>query len=157
MLVKDNSKSAVKDLYYLAVLSASRRFLWPPLRKLIGAKNIRFATREEAIAKTGCLPGAIPPFGSIFGVKTFVDDSLMKQGEMINFTAGIRTCSIQMKGTHYLELENPAAVGVFSDEAPSAPEPAPAASHQFSYSKMKSHIKNSKKRSAVPELSLIHI
>eukprot|EP00831_Metopus_contortus_P040950 TRINITY_DN3207_c0_g1_i6.p3 TRINITY_DN3207_c0_g1~~TRINITY_DN3207_c0_g1_i6.p3 ORF type:complete len:110 (+),score=38.48 TRINITY_DN3207_c0_g1_i6:166-495(+) len=49
MLVKDNSKSAVKDLYYLAVLSASRRFLWPPLRKLIGAKNIRFATREEAI------------------------------------------------------------------------------------------------------------
>ncbi len=100
----------------MAVLSASRRFLWPPLRKLAGVKNIRFATKEEAIAKTGCLPGAIPPFGSIFGVKTFVDESLLKQGEIINFTAGLRTCSIQMTGKQYLELEKPIAIGTFSDD-----------------------------------------
>jgi len=39
--------------YYLAVLSASRKFVWPPLRKLINVKNIRFATTEEITKVTG--------------------------------------------------------------------------------------------------------
>ena len=67
------------------------------------------------------MPGAIPPFGSIFGVKTFVDESLLKQGEVINFTAGLRTCSIQMNGKQYIELEKPVAVGCFSDDGAAEP------------------------------------
>ena len=42
-------------------------------------KNIRFATPQEVFETTGCLPGAVPPFGKIFGLKVYVDRSLGKQ------------------------------------------------------------------------------
>jgi len=49
-------------------------------------------------------------------VKTFVDESLINQGEVINFTAGLRTHSIQMTTKQYLDLEKPIAMGSFSEE-----------------------------------------
>ena len=51
--------------------------------------------------------GAVPPFGSVFGVQTYMDPSLMEQGEIINFNVGLRTHSVTMKGADYLEIEKP--------------------------------------------------
>jgi len=80
MLIKDcGKKPAIPDtLFYLAVLSAARRFSSKDFKKLIGAKSIRFATNEEVYRVTGCLSGAVPPFGSMFNEKviTCVDQSL---------------------------------------------------------------------------------
>ena len=77
MLLKDCGKKLTLEnvSFYLAVLSASKRFSSKEFKKLINVKNIRFATPEEVYQVTGCLPGAVPPFGSLFTEKTptFVD------------------------------------------------------------------------------------
>ncbi len=49
--------------------------------------------------------GAVPPFGSLFNVPTYVDESLFKQGDFINFNAGLRTRSMIMKSDDYKKLE----------------------------------------------------
>lgn len=67
MLLKDNSKNVAESaLFYLAVMSASKKFSWKHVKKLLKIKNMRFATPEEVLERTGCLPGAVPPFGSVF-------------------------------------------------------------------------------------------
>ena len=61
--------------YYLAVVSASKRFSSKEFKKLIKVKNVRFATTEEVFEYSGCITGAVPPFGSLFtkSVPTYVD------------------------------------------------------------------------------------
>ena len=80
MLLKNNSSKmkANEFVFYLAVLSASRKFNWKLLKKLVGVKNIRFATPEEVWEQTRCLSGAVPPFGSVFGMPTVVDKSIIE-------------------------------------------------------------------------------
>ena len=97
MLLKDNSKNVAEEsLFYLAVMSASKKFSWKLIKKLLKIKNMRFATPEEVFERTGCRPGAVPPFGSVFRTSTLVDESLQKQGDTINFNCGLRTHSIRM-------------------------------------------------------------
>ena len=38
-----------------------------------------FLPPAQVVAVTGCVPGAVPPFGSAWGLKTYVDASLKKQ------------------------------------------------------------------------------
>jgi len=38
------------------------------LRGLVGTRKLRFATPEELQTLTGCAPGAVPPFGNLFGL-----------------------------------------------------------------------------------------
>ena len=79
MLLKDNSKNVSDSaLFYLAVMSARKKFSWKLVKKLLKIKNMRFATPEEVFSRTGCLPGAVPPFGSAFNTPTLVDESLRK-------------------------------------------------------------------------------
>ena len=80
MLIKDSGKTLTLEglPYYLAVLSAASRFSSKHFKKIINCKNMRFATPQEVFETTGCLPGAVPPFGKMFGCKVFVDRSLSK-------------------------------------------------------------------------------
>ena len=67
MLLRDNSKNVAENqLFYLAVMSAAKKFSWKLLKKALKIKNMRFATPEEVFQITRCLPGAVPPFGSVF-------------------------------------------------------------------------------------------
>jgi|DEB0MinimDraft_12_1074336.scaffolds.fasta_scaffold16930_5 Ala-tRNA(Pro) deacylase len=81
MLLKDTGKKLSNEgvEYYLAVSSAAARFSSKQFKKVINCKSFRFATPEEVHSKTGCLPGAVPPFGKIFGVPVWVDRSLSRQ------------------------------------------------------------------------------
>ena len=51
-------------------------------------------------------PGSVPPFGSVIGLKTYVDRSLL-ENEEISFNAGSLTNSIKMKLKDYLNVEKP--------------------------------------------------
>ena len=79
----------------LAVFPASERFHSQKFRSIIGSKRLRFATEEEVLELSGCLSGAVPPFGSLFStpLKTYVDKKLSEVNE-INFNGGLRTASI---------------------------------------------------------------
>lgn len=97
MILKDSGKKLTKPgtPCYLAIVSASKRFNSKEFKKLIKCKNVRFANAEEVYEYSGCITGAVPPFGSLFTipVPTYVDSSLAAN-ESINFNCGLRTHSI---------------------------------------------------------------
>lgn len=104
--------------FCLAVLSASSRADLKRLKQILKVKELSMATEQEVKTVTGCLPGAVPPFGSLFeGVLTVADNSLKRQGSNINFNAGLRTESILGLSTQsYYEIEMPLSAD-FSTEA----------------------------------------
>jgi Ala-tRNA(Pro) deacylase len=85
------------------VLPADRRVDNARLRELLEARRVRFATPDELAALTGCAPGAVPPFGDLFGLDGLVDEALTRVDE-IAFNAGSRTVSITMRCADFLRL-----------------------------------------------------
>lgn len=103
MLFKDTKS----EKNFLAVLSANKRVSWKLVKAHLKIKKLELANELEVGKITKCLPGAIPPFGSLFGIQTLVDPSLIKQGNTINFNAGLRTHSFNLKVEDYLKFEKP--------------------------------------------------
>jgi Ala-tRNA(Pro) deacylase len=66
------------------------------LRELVGTRKLRFATPEELKTLTGCGPGAVPPFGNLFGLPVLVDEALCRN-ERVAFNAGSNAVSITMR------------------------------------------------------------
>src|SRR3954462_14491514 len=60
------------ERFVMIVMPADRRLA----SKEAGAKSLRFASREEVEQLTTLAPGSIPPFGSLFGLPTWCDESL---------------------------------------------------------------------------------
>jgi Ala-tRNA(Pro) deacylase len=89
MLVKS------KAGFVLVVLAADRRVDWKLLAPLVGGKGARFASDDELRDATGLSKGAVPPFGSLFGLRTIYDESLLEV-ETVNFNAGSHTDSVTM-------------------------------------------------------------
>lgn len=85
------------------VLPGHRRVDNARLRRLLGTRTLRFATPEELLAVTGCVPGAVPPFGNLFGLPVLVDEALARREE-IAFNAGSNTKSIVMRCEDFLRL-----------------------------------------------------
>jgi len=108
MLLKDTGKKLSLEgvPFYLAVLSASKRFSSKAFKKIISCKSVRFATPEEVFTVTGSLPGAVSPFGRVFNIPVWVDRSLSKQST-INFNCGLRTHSMSMSYEDYFKIEKP--------------------------------------------------
>jgi len=102
------------DEFVLVVISAVEKMDSKAMKKAGSFKSTRFASVEEVMQVTGCVPGAVPPFGSCFGLRTFVDESLRKQGSTINFNAGLRTFSVSMSVDDYFAVERPTEVNVSS-------------------------------------------
>ncbi len=92
--------------FILAVISAAKRIDSKALKRILGIKSLRFATADEVKAKTGCVPGGVPPFAQVFGLKLIVDKSIM-QNEYMAFNAGEQTKSLKMKTQDYLGLLKP--------------------------------------------------
>src|SRR5215831_17498679 len=92
------------DDFLLAVLPADRKLDSKKAREALGVKSMRFATREEVEQLTGLQPGSIPPFGSLFGLKTYCDPAL-SNNTSINFNAGDHAISVQMPYAEYARVE----------------------------------------------------
>lgn len=97
--------------FVMAVLPADMFLDSPALRKHLGCKRLRFATKEEVLSMTGLTPGSIPPFGSLFNLVTICDERLA-DNERINFNAGSHTESIQMAYSAYCTHESPRVAGI---------------------------------------------
>ncbi len=70
-------------------------------------RRTRFAYRDELLAMTGLLPGAVPPFGEpILPFPLFADPSIDRHQTMA-FTAGSRTTSIRMATSDYRRIARP--------------------------------------------------
>jgi prolyl-tRNA editing enzyme YbaK/EbsC (Cys-tRNA(Pro) deacylase) len=85
------------------VLPGNRRVDNARLRAVLGTRTLRFATADELLALTGCAPGAVPPFGNLFGLDVLVDEELAGREE-IAFNAGSNAVSIAMRCEDFLRL-----------------------------------------------------
>ncbi len=94
------------DAMILAVMPADLVLNSAALRKHLRQRRLRFATNEEVKELTGLEPGAIPPFGSLFGLPTICDERLC-ENERINFNAGSHSDSFQIAYADYIAYERP--------------------------------------------------
>jgi Ala-tRNA(Pro) deacylase len=99
------------DRFLLLVLPADRKLDSRKARDMLGAKALRFATREEVLELTGLQPGSIPPFGRLFGLTTYCDPALA-DNPSINFNAGDHAISVQMTYADYAAVEQPQIAAV---------------------------------------------
>ena len=78
----------------------------------LGIKDVSFATEDEVFKITGgVLVGGVPPFGSVFTLKTFVDQSLL-ENEKIIFNCADRTISVGILCEEFLKIEKPTIVNI---------------------------------------------
>ncbi|MBI3667891.1 MAG: YbaK/EbsC family protein [Acidobacteria bacterium] len=76
------------DAYVMAVLPADSVVDLQELRQAIGAAHLRLATEKEiADLFPDCELGAMPPFGNLYGLSVYVENSLAQQ-QTIAFNAG---------------------------------------------------------------------
>jgi len=98
---------SVDGAFHLLVLSAASKLDSRAVRRHLGAKKTRFATRDELLELTGLEPGAVPPFGEpILALPLHVDEALCAN-ERIAFNAGSLTTSIVMPMSDYLAIASP--------------------------------------------------
>ena len=62
---------------------------------------------------TDLTPGAIPPFGSLFGLPTLCDQRL-GENDVINFNAGDHGISVSIRYEDYVWVEEP-ELGTFAE------------------------------------------
>ena len=98
--------------FVLTIFPADRRLDTGALKKILGTKNLCFATPEELKQLTGCEKGAVPPFGNLLGVRMIVDRAQFEE-EFMAFNAGSLERSIKMKTTDYQQVVQPEK-GMFS-------------------------------------------
>ena len=99
--------------FVMFVMSADRKLSSKLVRSSLGWKSLRFADATEVAQITGLPPGAIPPFGQLFGLPTYCDDALAEHAR-INFNAGDRAISISLAYADYIRIANP-TLGNFAE------------------------------------------
>jgi len=92
--------------FLMFVLPADRKLDSKQVRAALGCRSLRFADKDEVDRITGLAPGAIPPFGSLFGLPTQCDERLGEH-EWINFNAGDHAVSVSVRYADYLGVEQP--------------------------------------------------
>jgi Ala-tRNA(Pro) deacylase len=93
-----------RDGYVMAVVPAACVLDLNRLKGLIGHGEARLAEMEEIRSViSDCVPGAIPPFGEMFGLRTLVDRSLLNTGE-ITMPAGDPATAIRMRSTEFRRI-----------------------------------------------------
>ncbi len=93
--------------YALAVVPATHRVDLDRFAAILGVEDIRIATEAEVMTVFhDCERGALPPFGRLYGLSTFVDASLAGGPEIV-FVGNSRHEGVRMRYPDYEALEAP--------------------------------------------------
>jgi len=94
--------------YALAVLPATARIDLGRMAQILSARAVEIASEDEVQLLFGgdCERGALPPFGRLYGLTTFVDASLAGGSEII-FAGNTRHEGMRMRYRDYVEVEDP--------------------------------------------------
>jgi prolyl-tRNA editing enzyme YbaK/EbsC (Cys-tRNA(Pro) deacylase) len=100
--------------FRLFVLPADRKVDSAAIRRELGLRKLRFASKAELQELTGLVPGCVPPLGRpVLPFDLFVDAAIC-DNERIAFNAGSLTNSIIMSVDDYLRVAEPRQVFGFS-------------------------------------------
>jgi Ala-tRNA(Pro) deacylase len=104
VMIKIDNKMA------MAVLPASYQIDFDLLEDHFRGKSVKLATEAEfRDSFPGCEPGAMPPFGNLYGMEVYVAESLAVDEE-IAFNAGTHTEIIRMTFADFERLVKPGMI-----------------------------------------------
>ncbi len=87
----------VEDRFVMTVLPASWKLDLNRLREIFDTSHVRLATEQELRELfPDCDVGAMPPFGNLYGISVYVDQSLLEDEE-ITFHAGTHTEAVKLR------------------------------------------------------------
>jgi Ala-tRNA(Pro) deacylase len=98
----------------MAVVPGPVKMSFNILKKEIGAKKLCLASPEDVLARTDLTIGSVPPFGNLWNIPMYVEESLLSEEYMV-FSAGSHYDSIRVKVKDYLSFV-PATVFSFRKE-----------------------------------------
>jgi Ala-tRNA(Pro) deacylase len=91
----------------MVVVPASRRVHFGRLCRETGAQTAELATESEFRELfPDCEVGAMPPFGNLYGIEVYVDESLVSDAD-IAFNAGTHTEIVRMPYSEFERLVAP--------------------------------------------------
>lgn len=91
----------------LLALPASLRVNLTKAAEALGAKDVRLAREDEfQAAFPDCDVGAMPPFGNLYDIETYVDKNLENSQEIV-FNAGTHEDTIHMQYADFERLVHP--------------------------------------------------
>lgn len=97
----------------MLTLPATHRVDTDKVAAMLNAEEVRLAQeRDFANVFPDCEVGAMPPFGNLYGVPVYVDETLAKD-ETIVFAAGTHTETMSIKYADFARLAKP-QVGSFA-------------------------------------------
>jgi len=96
----------------MVVVPADKRISSENVKSLLGEKY-EFENPDVIFERYGLKVGAVPPFGNLLGLTTYVDTQIANSST-ISFNCGLRTCSIIMDGRDFASLSG-CEVGEFAE------------------------------------------
>jgi len=97
----------IRGRIVMVVLPASRQIDFVLLQKLAGIEDIVLADEEEfSDLFPECEPGAMPPFGNLYGMEVYVSEELEEDDE-IAFNAGAHTELLRLPYRDFRRLVSP--------------------------------------------------
>lgn len=107
------------DDLVLAVVPANSQVNLTAIRQALESDDA-YLVHESELERhfADCEPGAVPPFGSLYGMRTIIDESLTEEPE-ITCVGNRHREAIRMRYQDFRELENPevAAIARFPEPA----------------------------------------
>ena len=113
-MLRGSLRLPITQIQKLFVLPADLRLDSRRLRRELGVRRTRFASREELWELTGLVPGSVPPFGPpILPFELYVDVGITENSR-IAFNAGSLRDSVVLSVDDYLRVAQPTRVISFS-------------------------------------------
>ncbi|MDR0578765.1 MAG: YbaK/prolyl-tRNA synthetase associated domain-containing protein [Candidatus Accumulibacter sp.] len=103
------------DRLVLAILPGDRKVDFRKVARAVGGKKATLAPPEEAIARTGCAIGAIPPFSFSPDIRLVADPQLLSRYGEIAFNAGRLDASIVLDAADYARIARPLLADIAAD------------------------------------------
>jgi len=101
----------------MAVVPASYRVDLHRLKKYLKAESIELATEQEFRDRfPDCETGSMPPFGNLYGMDVFADETLAEDHE-ISFNAGTHRELVRMSYEDFVRLANPVVIPLAARQA----------------------------------------
>jgi Ala-tRNA(Pro) deacylase len=110
------------DDYIVAVVPAYSHVDLVAIRKVVDAEDVVLVHESELMKHfPDCESGAVPPFGSLYGMRTVIEESLTHQPEII-FCGNRHREAIRMQYQDFRDIERPKVAAIAR-----IPEPAETA------------------------------
>lgn len=97
----------IDDGMAMVVMPATSRIRWDRFMRAMGTDFVELADEDDFKDRfPGCEIGAIPPFGNLYDLPVYIDDTITRNDTIV-FSAGSHDELIKMRMADYMELVRP--------------------------------------------------